>query len=484
MAFENIIVGRITEKQYLDKLLKSNEAAFLAVYGRRRVGKTFLIRQYLKNVICFDMAGQKNASLSKQLENFVAEYNEKNKKDKIDKPLKSWSEAFRLLADYLKKLPPTKKHVVFIDEMPWLDSSRSGFKSALDYFWNRHASGMNHIVLIGCGSSTSWITKNLIKATGGLYKRVTHRMKLLPFTLQETEYYFKRRKLHFNKKAILDIYMIIGGIPHYLKEITTVDSTAKIIESLCFNKKALLKDEYNILFESLFENATFHKDVIETLSKHHYGMTQKMILEKLNIAQSTLSRTLTELEESDFVSKCTTFNKNRKDVVYRVIDPFSLFYNKFMKTFESAGKSKWQNFATTQRYKIWCGYAYENICYSHIDGILNKLGISGIVTSAHAWTYNRDKKTEGAQIDLIIDRADNCINICEVKYSSNNFILSKEQLEKIQKRKSIFIATEKTKKQVFSTLITVDKPIENANYYQEIHSSVTLEDLFLVGELD
>ncbi len=479
----DVIVGREEEKAQLNKIMKSSEACFLAVYGRRRVGKTFLIRQFFGNAICFYLSGQKDAPLKTQLENFTEEYNSRNKniRDKIVKPILSWSEAFAKLSEYLEKIGSKKqKCVVFIDEMPWLDGDRSKFKSALDYFWNRHVSSMNNVLLIACGSSTSWIKANLISATGGLYKRVTHRMKLSPFTLGETEYFFKKKGLAFNRKTILDIYMIFGGIPHYLKEIDKFESVPKIIGNLCFSTKGLMYDEYNILFESLFENAAYHKSVVEIMSKHHYGMNQTMILEKLDIAQSTLSRTLLELEESNFITKFPAFKKQRKDFVYRITDPFTLFYNKFMKNQKVVSKTKWENLSNTQSYKIWCGYTYENICHSHIDGVLHKLGITGIVTSAYSWIYRGDEDLPGVQIDLLIDRSDNCINICEIKYSSEDFILSKDQLEKMRKRKSIFNAVVNNKKQIFTTLITVGKPLENANYHQEVHSSVILEDLFSV----
>jgi uncharacterized protein len=474
-----IVIGRDREKALLDRIMSGNEAAFISVYGRRRVGKTYLIRQYLRQQIVFDLTGKKDGSLEEQMQNFYAEYLTRTKGRKETMVPKSWQEAFTYLINYLTSLPARKsKLVIFLDEMPWMDGPRSRFVSALEYLWNQHLSKMHNVVLIACGSSTSWIRKNLIHARGGLYNRVTHRMKLSPFTLYETEQFLKSKGLRLNRSTILELYMAIGGIPHYLKEITEVNSAAKIINTLCFTKGALLMDEYNQLYHSLFVNADQHIKIVETLAKSHYGLTQAALVKKSKLAQSTLSRTLEELEECDFITKNLPIDKLKKEAIYRLTDPFSLFYHKFIKNHKPNIKDAWQVYSATQTYAIWCGYAFENTCLVHIDQITQKLGISGISTAVNSWYFAGNETLPGSQIDIIIDRADRAMNLCEIKFTHGQFTITKDYAAKLMKTKSIFYTVVKNKKSLLTTLITTNDPLENEHYNGQIDSLILLNDLF------
>jgi uncharacterized protein len=473
------VIGRKAEKAKLEDILQTEEAAFLAVYGRRRVGKTFLIRQYLSKDIVFDFSGEKDASLSQQMENFFDQYLKRTGGASETTVPKDWAEAFRYLFNYLLTIPYRKrKYVVFLDEMPWMDGPRSGFISALDFFWNQNLSKLDDIVLIACGSSTSWIKKNLIHASGGLYNRITHRMKLNPFTLAETEQFFKKNNLSLERQIITELYMIVGGIPHYLKEVKKNESVAKIIEQLCFNPDGLLYDEYSQLYTSLFTNSDYHIKVVEALANHHYGLSQSKIVLKTKLPQSTVSRVLEELTECDFITKCMPFEKKRKEAIYRLTDPYSLFYNKFMKSNRSNLAGKWSVIAASQAYKSWSGYAYENVCLTHINQITNALGISGISSSVNSWFFEGDETYPGAQIDMLIDRNDKCVNLCEIKYTQDRFAITKDYASKLQLKRSVFSAIASQNKTPFIILITVNPPLKNSYYDQLIQSTITANDLY------
>ncbi len=473
------LIGRESEIEKLNHLLISGQPEFLAVYGRRRVGKTFLIRQYLKSHIVFDFTGKKDGELNDQLENFSQELKKRIKgKPKLTAP-SSWQIAFHYLANYLTKLPKKKtKHVVFIDEMPWLDNPKSNFISALEFFWNQHASKMNNVLLIACGSASSWIKKNLINARGGLYNRVTHRMQLAPFNLYETSLLLQSLGAKLTPYQIVEIYMAMGGIPFYLKEVTKGKSATQLIDSICFSSKGLLNEEYGQLYHSLFKNADQHIKIIETLAAKPQGMTRMDIAQKTKLSEATLSRTLEELVECDFVSFYEPLINKKKTAIYKLTDLYSLFYLKFIKANKKGGNGTWAQLSKQSTYVAWSGYAFENICMQHINQIKKALGISGIYSTTSSWLFKGNDTLPGCQIDMLIDRADQTINLCEAKFTKENFAITKTYAAQLRMKRSIFRQATKSKKAIFNTLLTTYPAIRNTHYLSEIDNEVTMDKLF------
>jgi uncharacterized protein len=474
-----MLIGREYETEKLNRLLVPGKPEFLAVYGRRRVGKTFLIRQHLKDNIVFDFTGTKDGSTENQLKNFFDEYLKRIKSKKRVQPPADWREAFTYLAAYVTSLPKKKlKHVLFIDEMPWLDGPKSGFISSLEYFWNHHASGMGHVMLIACGSASSWIKKNLINARGGLYNRVTQRMKLAPFNLHETELFVKALGTKLTRYQVTELYMAMGGIPFYLKEITKGKSAVQVIDDTCFSPKGLLHGEYDQLYHSLFKNAERHIKIIETLAARPQGMTRQDIRSKSKISEASLSRTLEELVECDFISFYEPLINKKKTAVYKLTDLYSLFYLKFIKNNKKSGKGTWEQVSQQPAYKAWSGYAFENICMQHISQVKKALGISGIYCTVNSWLFKGNNTLPGAQVDMIIDRADQTINLCEAKFTRENFAITKSYAAQLRMKKSIFRQATQTKKSIFTTLLTTYPAIKNEYYSGEIDIEITMDKLF------
>lgn len=475
MAFR--LIGRENETEKLDRILLSGQPEFLAVYGRRRVGKTFLIRQYLKPNIVFNFTGTNGGTTQQQLINFFDEYIKRSKK--LKKPPSSWQQAFEYLATYLKDLPQKKqKHVVFIDEMPWADTPKSGFIAALDFFWNQHVSNMDNIVLIACGSASSWIKKNLINARGGLHNRVTQRIKLLPFNLHETALFINTLGAKLTPYQIVEIYMAMGGIPFYLKEIVKGKSATQLIDDICFAPKGLLNGEYMQLYHSLFKNADNHITIIETLASKPQGMTRLDIAVKTKISEASLSRTLEELVDCDFISFYEPLINKKKEAIYKLTDLYSLFYLKFIRANKGGGKGTWEQLARKSTFTAWSGYAFENICMMHIGQIKKALGIAGIYSTTGSWLFKGTDTLPGAQIDMIIDRADQTINLCEAKFTKENFAVTKSYAAQLRLKKSIFRQASQTKKATFITLLTTFPALRNKYYLGEVDNEVTMDKLF------
>lgn len=479
MANTDKIIGRHKEKARLDKIMQSNQAEFLALYGRRRVGKTFLIRQYLKNHIVFDISGSKDGSKAQQISDFFSEYLTRTKAQRETQTPKTWQEAFRYLAKYLSELPEiASKYVVFIDEMPWMDTPKSEFISALEFFWNQHVSKMDNVLLIACGSASSWIRKNLINARGGLYNRITQRIKLAPFNLYETTLFLQSSGVNLPQYQILELYMAMGGIPFYLKEVEKGKSVPQLIDDICFSPQGLLTEEYEQLYHSLFRNAELHVSIIETLAANPQGMTRTEIALATKIPESSLSRTIEELTECDFVTYFSPFINKKKEGIYKLTDLYSLFYLKFIQYNKGSGSKIWEQLSKQSTYIAWSGYAFENICMLHTDQIKAALGISGVFTQHSSWKFKGNDMLPGTQIDMVIDRADQIIHICEAKFTKENYAISKAYTEQLRLRKSIFIQATQTKKAVFTTLLTTYPALKNKYYLEEIDNEITMDKLF------
>ncbi|NII28542.1 AAA family ATPase [Pseudoflavitalea sp. X16] len=468
------IIGRNEEQKVLEQLLKSEKPEFLAVYGRRRVGKTFLIRQVYNKQIAFQMTGIARANTSQQLANFFSVLRELDTGIGPGELPKNWFDAFSLLRNYLKTLKAPKK-VVFFDELPWIDTPRSNFLSALEHFWNAWASNRPDILLVVCGSAASWMINKLINNKGGLYNRVTQRIRLLPFTLQETESFFRAHQTQLDRYQILQLYMAMGGVPFYLNAIRQGKSAFQEIDRLAFSKNGLLALEYDNLYGSLFNQADRHIMIIEVLAGKPKGLGREEMVKLSGIKDGgALTTILRELEESGFISKSVPFGKKIRDSIYRLSDPYTLFYLKFIKDQKLSGAGAWLSRIDSPAWRAWSGYAYESICLQHVTAIKKALGISGVYTEESSWV----DKERSVQIDLLIDRRDHVINLCEVKFTQEPFTLTKVYKKELERKLFTFKEETQTRKSVFPVLITTWGLKENLHSLGFIQSTITMDDLF------
>ncbi len=473
------MVGRQYESGLMQQLLDSGKAELLAITGRRRVGKTYLIKQVYKDRIVFDFIGTQKAKRSNQLAKFASKVSEYSQSPfPLSKPA-NWAEAFDMLKVYLKtqNLPEQKK-VIFFDEFPWIGGHRSGFLQEFDYWWNDWASNQNLVVVI-CGSATSWMIEKILNNKAGLHNRVTRRIGLKPFTLGETIEFLRSKNIHLENYEVIQLYMALGGIPHYLNEVAGGESAIQNINRLCMEKNGLLRNEFDNLYAALFDNADNHIAVIKSLSEHPYGMTRQEIIAKTNFSDGGgISKILSELESSDFIISLTPFGKSKKDILYRLSDQYSLFYLKFMKGKKAGGNIPVFTNVANEAYKIWRGYAFENICILHVEAIKSALGIAGILSSQYSFFQKGSENSKGFQIDLLIDRADYCINICEMKFYNDIIRPDAEFAATLRERRELFRETSGTKKQLFNTIITTFGIEKNAFALSQVDNIISADALF------
>jgi len=470
-----MLVARAKEKKILLDAYNSKQSEFIAIYGRRRVGKTYLVRELLGEKFFFSHTGVANKKTDVQL---VAFYDSlKTYKMESKKP-SNWIEAFGILKEKIEK-SKEKKKVIFLDELSWIDTARSDFMAALEFFWNGWASGRKDILLIVCASSTSWMINKVVHNKGGLHNRLTGQIHLETFSLKDCEELAKAYGLVMSRKDILNCYMIMGGVPYYWSLLKKGYSLAQNIDAIFFAKDAPLKDEYKYLYASLFKNPEKYMQIVSTLGKKKLGMTRQEIIEKAKLTNSgALTRQLEELELCGFIRKYVEYGKKKKDSVYQLIDAFTLFYYHFMEK-RSTDEHFWMNSVGTPKINTWQGLAFERVCMLHINQIKKNLEIGGVLTEAYSWycKENEDEGILGAQIDLLIYRRDQIINICEMKYYEGVYVLGKKESENIAQRVSEFRKVTKTKCAIHPILVTTVGLKEN------IHSSiiqavVTMDDLF------
>ncbi len=466
----NELIGRCDEIERLKTCFESGRSEFVIISGRRRVGKTFLITSLYKDKFDFYYTGGHNLSNNEQLMMF-ANCLTKYSGSSLDITLKNWFEAFTQLGNYLETLPQNRKKIIFLDEMPWIDNHNSKFVKALEYFWNSWAAQRDDIMLIASGSATSWINDNLIENQGGLHNRITCQLFLEPFTLKETEEFLETNNFNWERYTILQAYMILGGVPFYLSLLSNKLSLAQNIDYLCFSKKGMLKIEFDELFNTLFTNSEKYILIAKALSEKKSGLTRQEIIQKTKIQGSTLTKMLSNLEKCDFIMSYLRFEKKTNDAIYRLSDFYTLFYFRFIENNDFKDKKFWTNNINTPLINAWQGLAFELICLTHLDQIKNALGISGIATKSTVWR-NKDM-----QIDLIIDRADRIINLCEIKFSIEKYSITKEYAEKLRERMSYFREAVRTKKSLLNTFITTYGILQNKNS-AICQSEVTMDRLF------
>ncbi len=481
-----LIAGRRDEIAILNKVLASGEAEFVAVYGRRRVGKTYLIKAFFHDHICFEIAGMFNVTLKDQLGNFARSLSKASRAGIMPQTPASWQEAFSQLEAWLES-PVMKrkrgKKVIFFDELPWLNTPRSRFLPALENFWNSYVASKRDLVLVVCGSAASWMIQHVVRSRGGLHNRLTRQIRVLPFTLGETEQFLKLKKVKLTHMQIVELYMAFGGVPYYLKQTEPGISTAQIIDGACFTKDGSLRNEYEQLYASLFEESHYHSKIVGLLSKTRKGFTRSELLNKAGISTGgTATRILNELDESGFIDSYIPFGKQAKDALYRLSDEFTRFHFDWIKPLgkHSPGAGHWLSLQNKPKKNIWAGFTFESLCLKHVPKIKQALGIASVETTVSTWRYSPENTSpeKGAQIDLLIDRKDNTINLCEIKFSGAQFVIDARYAAELRNKTEVFKTITGTRKNIFLTLITPFGLAKNHHATELVANEVTIEGLF------
>jgi len=468
------IVAREQEQLELQRLAESVKPEFIIVHGRRRVGKTFLIRQFYHDNFCFVVTGKAKTDMSGQMELFRAAVREYSSKSY--RTIKNWSDAFEVLRTIIEDSTIKGKKAVFLDEMPWLATNKSGFLNALEHFWNSWGSNQEQLLLIVCGSATSWMTDKILDDTGGLHNRITGSIHVKPFTLGECEQFYRESGVVLSRYQMVENYMIFGGIPYYLSLMRSNLDFTKNVDTLCFVEGAVLKNEFSNLYASLFKHSENHVAVVKALSSKASGLTRSEVIAVTGAANGgRLTKTLQDLLRSGFLRKYRAYGKVERDAVYQLVDPFTLFYLRFMEGAAYQDNSFWSNYASTPSHSAWTGYSFEMVALHHIDQIRGALGTKGVLTEFYTW--RGEMEGDRAQVDLVMDRRDGIVDLCEMKYTVDDYTLDRATERNLARKCSIFSQATHTRKAVRLVLVTT-YGLRRNEYSAVFSNVVNMDDLF------
>lgn len=481
MKNKNILIGRDRERAELQRCVDSDRSEFVIVYGRRRVGKTYLVDQFFQHQFDFSYTGGHRLPKAKQLRNF-AKALKNYAKLKLQPKFSDWDDAFDALEEYLETMPDDKRKIVFFDEMPWIDTPQSEFVDALEMFWNGWASRRDDIVFVASGSSTSWMVDKLVENQGGLHGRITCNIYVRPFTLHETEEYLAHRKANWDRYQILQTYMILGGIPFYYSLLNPKESLVQNVDRLFFRKNGELKTEFEELYHSLFSHAEKYTEIVKLLNDKREGLTRDEMLAATGMDASVLTKVLRNLERCDFAIRYSQFGNKNKGAIYRLVDFYTLFYYRFVDVFNGQDEEWWSHNFQSRSVEAWQGFSFELVCFMHLRQIKRSLGIGGISTEASAWRYVPPKATKsqekGTQVDLLIDRADRVINLCEMKFSEHPYRITEDYERLLRDRMETFRTQTKTTKSLVHTFVTTFG-VADGMHRSIVNSEVTMDGLFV-----
>ena len=493
------MIGRKKEIKLLNEICDLEESSLVAIYGRRRIGKTYLVnhmfKKYRQDCLFFEFTGAYDGDKRGQIDNFIDQVYEWFYVEPSFE-IKSWSDAFRFLKrtidKEIKKRDSNEKVIVFLDEVPWIDrSNKGGFLSALGYFWNTWCEPRENVVLILCGSNSSWIRDKILKnARGSLYQRVTHQISMYPFDLKETKAYLLEQKgFMIDNKTVTDIYMIFGGVAKYLSFLNPNESSAENIDRVFFSIHGSMYREYDELFSSLFaDKSDYYKSVIELLCTRRSGFSlsdiSKAFNEKLG---GKLRLAIAELEECGFIKGLSKYGNSVRGVNYMIVDPYILFHHKWIKGFSrndiaTLPNNYWLHKSSSQSYAVWSGYAFEIVVMVNIRLYLNAIGRLGFFSGVYHWQHMAKSEDEqGAQIDMVVNYGNNIFDILECKYYNSEYVISKEYAKNIKNKLSMFKKYglySKQKSELRLVFLTSYGVKMNAEAHSLNISRVCLDDLF------
>ena len=467
------MVGREHEIERLQASLNSNKSELIAVYGRRRIGKTYLVRNIYAKHIKFEFTGLYGGSKDQQLEVFHDELKRVSRKHATTAVPDNWHDAFELLKRYLNSLRGKRKKVLFIDEFPWIDTHKSDFLMYFGHFWNTYCEKRNDLVIVVCGSAASYMVQNIISDRGSLHARITYALEIRPFNLYETKQYLERNNIRWDFIHILHLYIAIGGVPHYLSKVKKGESVVQNIQRLCFSPQGDLVNEFEAVFKSLFSNSALHTAIVRALGKSRKGITKPQLAIDAKVPYNgDFTNALDELEASGFVTSYPAMGKKKKMTLIRLSDEYSRFYLKYMHGSKNQGKDYWKTLSQRQSYITWAGFNFETICLKHIAQIKKALKIEGIHSTNSSWY------SDGAQIDLLIERADQWINVCEMKFYDKPYKIGKPQLTGLSNKLNRFKESTRSKHNIALTMLTTYGVEDNDHFRNVVDHSFTMEILF------
>lgn len=477
MTALNPFFGRNYEISLLGEEFKKPAASLIVVYGRRRVGKTRLITEFYKDKGLWKFDGVEGEPRSVQIQNMLEQLSVYSK-DEIYKSIKcaSWLDFVKILNRAISESGAKYKRAVFLDEFPYMCSGRTDFVSAIKWAWDNLWNDKPGFSLVLCGSVASFMVKKVVKSSA-LYGRVNLEICLKPFFLPEVFEFFGKKK---SIREICDLYMFCGGIPEYLHKINKAQSVSQNIARLAFCKDGYFVNEFDRLFKDVFKEENIYKRIIMELSRFG-SLKGPEIAERLNIATGGgFVKYMEHLELAGFVKSFSPLDKagDSKLKRYKLDDEYLLFYFKFIypnlkRIQDNTNAAHALSLFHSRPYKSWAGFAFERLCLKHAPNIIKYLKIDQLVKNYGAYFDRKNNSRSGVQIDLLFERYDSVVTICELKYYDG--FVGKWIIDEVEKKVAVLGETKKTVEKVLITTNGITKDMADANYFSRV---VLIDELF------
>lgn len=477
------IIGRKRELETIDRLYRSDKSEFLAIYGRRRVGKSYLVDEAFRDELAFSVVGtfkkcedgEETIYKKTQLRHFYRSLLDYGLDDSYQEP-ENWLDAF----DLLKKLlisNDRRRKVIFIDELPWLAGPKSSeLIEELGYFWNSWAAKQRDVFLIVCGSATSWMLDNVIRDYGGLHGRLTEKIYLAPFSLAETGAYYRSKGFHMSDYEIALSYMAIGGIPYYMDRMRADRTLNQNINEFYF-RNVTIDQEFRDIYTGLFQSAERYIDIVSSLAGKFYGMTRNELLENTKLkGGGTFTRMMDNLQECGIVRSFSRYGKQRKETIYQLCDFFTLFYLNFVG--HKKQRTDWTSFQRSHEYESWSGRTFELLCSRHIDRIRDALRIKS-VGQDYCWS-GQTPDGRNVQVDMVIPSPDERTDyLCEMKFSESRYFVTADYEKNLLDKLDAFRNSKNHKPSHSLLLVMVTTMgLGNSAHNHIVNAELTLADLF------
>ena len=413
--------GREEDLTDLNDLWKKRTASLVTCKGRRRIGKSTLVEEFARRsrarfIEIVGEAPRKGMTNADQLKVFSRQLDDVAKSKKAEPP-SDWFEAFRRLDEVLD----ARKTVVLLDEISWMGQFDPDFPGELKTAWDTRFKKHPNLILVLCGSVSTWIEGNILNNTG-FVGRATQNITLRELPLDCCTRFWGRSAERIAPAEIIDVLSVTGGVPRYLEEVNPSLSANENIRRLCFMPKAILRDDFSKIFNSVFgDNATSKKKILETLSAA--PMTLSEIASGMGVERGgVISEHLSELETAGFISEDAGINpatgKDAKSVRYRISDNYTRFYLRYIRPNErmiDKGVFRFNSLEALPGWDTILGLQFENLIANNLPLLLPRLGFDRVLLkSAAPWRQQPTARRKGCQIDLLL-QSERSVCVIEIK---------------------------------------------------------------------
>jgi hypothetical protein len=467
-----MFVGRKNELRMLNDAYRSGKDELVVLYGRRRIGKSSLVKRFAeKKKAYYEFEALEGETTPGQINHFLQQL-----KKQIDDPIldsvrfANWEQVFTYLTEKVINRKSKVKKILFLDELPWMAAGRIRLVSLLKYYWDNHWKS-KHVMLILCGSVASFMVKKVLHSNA-LYGRTTIEILLKGFSPEEAARLLSKKR---SREETLNYQLVFGGVPKYLEQINTSQSFNKNMNTLCFSPHGIMLKEVERIFYSQFREPRTYLKIINLLKNGIFSLSE--ISSKTKIPSGGgLKQYLKNLERAEMIRSYIPFDRsgNSKFKKYTLADEFLVFFFKYMgpnlRVIKESSSRRLFETLTQNSFDSWLGFAFERFCLKHAGLLALVMDFADDILLASPYFKKNDERF---QIDLLYQRADRVITVCEIKHQ--NIKIGTNIIPEMQRKCALLkVPRGYALEKALISLYGPDNSLKDTGYF---HHFVTLDDI-------